>query len=106
MFQTRKDILKKIRTQIKNGKPIIGASAGNGTSAKLEEEGGADLIVIYNTDRYRKAGRGTLAGLMPYGDANQIVVELAEEVLTLVKNIPVLAGVCGSDPFKVMRNIF
>ncbi|MHB8278226.1 MAG: phosphoenolpyruvate hydrolase family protein [Candidatus Humimicrobiaceae bacterium] len=102
MIKTREDALKKIRTEIKTGKPIIGAGAGTGISAKFEEEGGADLIVIYNSGRYRMAGRGSLAGLMPYGNANSIVVEMAGEVLTVVKNTPVLAGVCGTDPFRIM----
>lgn len=84
------------------GVPIIGAGAGTGISAKFEEEGGADLIVIYNSGRYRMAGRGSLAGLMPYGDANAIVMEMAGEVLTIVKHTPVLAGVCGTDPFRQM----
>ena len=102
MIKTREDALKKIRKEIKAGKPIIGAGAGTGISAKFEEEGGVDLIVIYNSGRYRMAGRGSLAGLMPYGDANSIVVEMAGEVLTVVKNTPVLAGICGTDPFRIM----
>jgi len=84
------------------GVPLVGAGAGTGISAKFEEEGGADLIVIYNSGRYRMAGRGSLAGLMPYGDANAIVMEMANEVLTIVKHTPVLAGVCGTDPFRQM----
>jgi predicted TIM-barrel enzyme len=84
------------------GRPIIGAGAGTGISAKCAEAGGADLIIIYNSGRYRMAGRGSLAGLMPYGDANAIVVEMAREVLPVVKNTPVLAGVCGTDPFRDM----
>ena len=76
--------------------------AGTGISAKCEEAGGVDLIVIYNSGRFRMAGRGSLAGMMPYGDANQIVVEMASEVLPVVQNIPVLAGVCGTDPFRLM----
>jgi predicted TIM-barrel enzyme len=102
MIKTRADALKKIREEIKAGKPIIGAGAGTGISAKFEEEGGVDLIVLYNSGRYRMSGRGSLAGLMPYGDANNIVTEMAGEVLTIVKNTPVLAGVCGTDPFKIM----
>lgn len=98
----REDILKRLRNQIAEGKPIIGAGAGTGISAKCEEAGGIDLIVIYNSGRYRMAGRGSLAGLMPYGDANQIVVEMGSEVLPVVKNTPVLAGVCGTDPFRLM----
>ncbi len=82
--------------------PIIGAGAGTGISAKIEEAGGVDLIVIYNSGRFRMAGRGSLAGLMPYGDANAIVMEMAGEVLTVVKDTPVLAGVCGTDPFRQM----
>lgn len=84
------------------GKPIIGAGAGTGISAKCAEAGGADLIIIYNSGRYRMAGRGSLAGLMPYGDANAIVMEMAGEVLAIVAKTPVLAGVCGTDPFRVM----
>ncbi|MYI92740.1 phosphoenolpyruvate hydrolase family protein [Candidatus Poribacteria bacterium] len=84
------------------GKPIIGAGAGTGISAKCEESGGIDLIIIYNSGRFRMAGRGSLAGMMPYGDANDIVVEMASEVLPVVKNTPVLAGVCGTDPFRLM----
>ena len=84
------------------GRPIIGAGAGTGISAKCAEAGGADLIIIYNSGRYRMAGRGSLAGLMPYGDANAIVVEMAREVLPIVRKTPVLAGVCGTDPFRVM----
>jgi len=84
------------------GRPIIGAGAGTGISAKCAEAGGVDLIIIYNSGRYRMAGRGSLAGLMPYGDANQIVVDMASEVLPVVKDTPVLAGVCGTDPFRLM----
>jgi len=98
----REDILEKLRTNIDSGKPIIGAGAGTGISAKCEEAGGIDLIIIYNSGRFRMAGRGSLAGMMPYGDANQIVVEMASEVLPVVKNTPVLAGVCGTDPFRLM----
>ena len=98
----RENILKRLNDQIAAGKPIIGAGAGTGISAKCEEAGGIDLIVIYNSGRYRMAGRGSLAGLMPYGDANQIVVEMGSEVLPVVKNTPVLAGVCGTDPFRLM----
>jgi predicted TIM-barrel enzyme len=87
---------------IARGEPIVGGGAGTGLSAKCEEAGGIDLIVIYNSGRYRMAGRGSLAGLMPYGDANQIVVEMAAEVLPVVKRTPVLAGVNGTDPFRVM----
>jgi predicted TIM-barrel enzyme len=84
------------------GRPIIGAGAGTGISAKCAEAGGVDLIIIYNSGRYRMAGRGSMAGLLPYGDANAIVVEMAREVLPIVKNTPVLAGVCGTDPFRLM----
>jgi predicted TIM-barrel enzyme len=84
------------------GTPVIGAGAATGISAKCAEAAGADLIIIYNSDRYRTAGRGSLAGLMPYGDANAIVVEMAREVLPVVRKTPVLAGVCGTDPFRIM----
>jgi predicted TIM-barrel enzyme len=98
----RKDraaILKKLREKVARREPIIGGGAGTGISAKSEEAGGIDLIIIYNSGRYRMAGRGSLAGLMPYGNANQIVKEMAFEVLPVVKDVPVLAGVCGTDPF-------
>lgn len=98
----RKEILKRLRAQAASGKPIVGCGAGTGISAKCAEAGGADIIIIYNSGRYRMAGRGSLAGLMPYGDANGIVVEMASEVLPVVKNTPVLAGVCGTDPFRLM----
>jgi predicted TIM-barrel enzyme len=98
----RADILAGLRAQISAGKPIVGAGAGTGISAKCAELGGADLIIIYNSGRYRMAGRGSIAGLMPYGDANQIVVEMAAEVLPVVRNTPVIAGVCGTDPFRQM----
>ncbi len=97
----RQHILKKFRAMIRRGEPIIGGGAGTGLSAKCEEAGGIDLIVIYNSGRYRMAGRGSLAGLMPYGSANDIVLEMAHEVLPVVKQTPVLAGVCGTDPFMV-----
>ncbi|MET3292386.1 UNVERIFIED_CONTAM: putative TIM-barrel enzyme [Brevibacillus sp. OAP136] len=99
---TRQEALARLQEEIKAGNPIIGAGAGTGLSAKSAEAGGADLIIIYNSGRYRMAGRGSLAGLLPYGDANQIVVEMAGEVLPIVKNTPVLAGVCGTDPFRLM----
>ncbi|KYZ75671.1 hypothetical protein AXX12_10685 [Anaerosporomusa subterranea] len=102
MAMTRSEILAKLRKQVAAGKPIIGAGAGTGISAKSAEAGGVDLMVIYNSGRYRMAGRGSLAGLMPYGDANAIVVEMASEVLPVVRNTPVLAGVCGTDPFRLM----
>ena len=94
--------LKRLRQQIEQKRPIVGCGAGTGISAKLAEAGGADLIIIYNSGRYRMAGRGSLAGLMPYGDANAIVTEMAAEVLPIVKDVPVLAGVCGTDPFRLM----
>ncbi len=99
---TRVEILQKLRAQVARGEPIIGAGAGTGLSAKCEEAGGVDLIVIYNSGRFRMAGRGSLAGMMPYGDANAIVVEMAAEVLPVVRDTPVLAGVCGTDPFRLM----
>jgi predicted TIM-barrel enzyme len=98
----RSEILARFRTMKAQGQPIIGAGAGTGISAKNEEAGGADLIVIYNSGRYRMAGRGSLAGMMPYGDANSVVVEMAREVLPVVARTPVLAGVCGTDPFRQM----
>ncbi|MBI1278778.1 MAG: phosphoenolpyruvate hydrolase family protein [Anaerolineaceae bacterium] len=98
----REEILRRLQAQRAAGKPIIGTGAGTGISAKFEEAGGTDLIIIYNSGRYRMAGRGSLAGLMAYGDANAIVMEMAGEVLPVVKNTPVLAGVNGTDPFRVM----
>ena len=100
----RNDILNRLRQNIESGQPIIGGGAGTGLSAKCEEAGGIDLIVIYNSGRFRMAGRGSLAGMMPYGDANQIVIEMASEVLPVVKNTPVLAGGCGTDPFRIMED--
>jgi predicted TIM-barrel enzyme len=100
----RTEILQRLRAQVAQGRPIVGCGAGTGISAKCAEAGGADLIIIYNSGRYRMAGRGSLAGLMPYGDANAIVVEMAAEVLPIVKRTPVLAGVCGTDPFRLMPN--
>jgi predicted TIM-barrel enzyme len=99
---TRKQALERLRAQVEAGKPIIGAGAGTGLSAKCAEAGGTDLIIVYNSGRYRMAGRGSLAGLLPYGDANAIVVEMAAEVLPVVRETPVLAGVCGTDPFRLM----
>src|SRR6516162_3946718 len=99
---TRGEALARLRTQVEARRPVIGAGAGTGLSAKLAEAGGADLIIIYNSGRYRMGGRGSLAGLMPYGDANAIVVDMAREVLPVVKETPVLAGVCGTDPFRLM----
>jgi predicted TIM-barrel enzyme len=98
----RDEALRRLRGQVEAGKPIIGAGAGTGLSAKCAEAGGVDLIIIYNSGRYRMAGRGSLAGLLPYGDANAIVVEMAAEVLPIVQETPVLAGVCGTDPFRLM----
>src|SRR5215467_8002319 len=100
---TRDQILQRLRAQIAAGKPIIGGGAGTGISAKCAEAGGIDLIIIYNSGRFRMAGRGSMSGMMPYGDANQIVMDMAREVLPVVKNTPVLAGVCGTDPFRIMK---
>ena len=102
MAEQRSEILKRFRRKIAEGKPIIGGGAGTGISAKFEEAGGIDLIVIYNSGRFRMAGHGSLAGLMPYGDANAIVLEMASEVLPVVRKTPVLAGVCGTDPMRMM----
>jgi predicted TIM-barrel enzyme len=99
---TREQALARLRAQVEAGRPIIGAGAGTGLSAKCAEAGGGDLIIIYNSGRYRMAGRGSLAGLLPYGDANAIVVDMAREVLPVVRETPVLAGVCGTDPFRLM----
>jgi len=96
------EALARLRRTVADGGVIIGAGAGTGLSAKCAEAGGADLIIIYNSGRYRMAGRGSLAGCMPYGDANAIVVEMAGEVLPIVRETPVLAGVCGTDPFRLM----
>jgi predicted TIM-barrel enzyme len=98
----RRDILERFRGQVAEGNLLVGAGAGTGLSAKCVEAGGADLIVIYNSGRFRMAGRGSLAGMMPYGDANAIVVDMAGEVLPVVQHTPVLAGVCGTDPFRLM----
>ncbi|HJQ82279.1 MAG TPA: phosphoenolpyruvate hydrolase family protein [Lacipirellulaceae bacterium] len=105
MPETRQSILNRFRKKLAAGRPLIGGGAGTGISAKCEEAGGIDLIVIYNSGRFRMAGRGSLAGLMPFGNANQIVKEMAYEVLTAVEHTPVLAGVCGTDPF-VIRDKF
>ncbi len=99
---TRLEALARFRDQVAARAPIIGAGAGTGLSAKCAEAGGADLIIIYNSGRYRMAGRGSLAGMMPYGDANAIVMDMAREVLPIVRETPVLAGVCGTDPFRLM----
>jgi predicted TIM-barrel enzyme len=101
-FISRAEALKRLNAQVTAGTPIVGCGAGTGISAKFAEKGGADLIIIYNSGRYRMAGRGSLAGLMPYGDANGIVVEMAAEVLPVVRDTPVQAGVCGTDPFRLM----
>ncbi len=101
-FIKRDEIVKRLRAQAADGKPIVGTGAGTGISAKFAERGGADLIIIYNSGRYRMAGRGSLAGMLPYGDANGIVEEMGYEVLPVVQDTPVLAGVCGTDPFRLM----
>ncbi|MCZ8187486.1 MAG: phosphoenolpyruvate hydrolase family protein [Beijerinckiaceae bacterium] len=98
----RSELLDRYRAMIARGEPIVGGGAGTGLSAKCEEAGGIDLIVIYNSGRFRMAGRGSLSGLMPYGDANAIVMDMASEVLPVVKKTPVIAGVCGTDPFRSM----
>ncbi len=105
MRETRSDIIKRLRTKIAQGMPIIGGGAGTGISAKCEEAGNIDLIVIYNSGRFRMAGRGSLAGLMPYGNANEIVKEMGREVLTAVNHTPVLAGVCATDPFMIRDHL-
>src|SRR6266545_6880560 len=102
-FITREVALERLRAQVARGSPIVGAGAGTGISAKFAEAGGADLIIIYNSGRYRMAGRGSLAGLLAYGDANAIVVDMAREVLPVVSDTPVLAGVNGTDPFRIME---
>ena len=102
MAVTRVEIGERLRQQVVSGHPIIGCGAGTGISAKFAERGGADLLIIYNSGRYRMAGRGSLAGLMPFGDANAIVLEMGSEVLPVVSDTPVLAGVCGTDPFRLM----
>lgn len=100
---TRMEIIEKFKAQVKEGQTLLGVGAGTGITAKFSEAGGADMLIVYNSGRYRMAGRGSLAGLLSYGDANQIVVEMGSEVLPVVKNTPVLAGVCGTDPFRVME---
>jgi predicted TIM-barrel enzyme len=99
---TRREAIARLGQQVRDGRPVIGAGAGTGLSAKCAEAGDADLIIIYNSGRYRMAGRGSLAGMMPYGDANAIVMDMAREVLPIVLDTPVLAGVCGTDPFRLM----
>jgi len=101
-FIPRSESLRRLRARVAAGEPIVGAGAGTGISAKFAERGGVDLIIIYTSGRFRMAGRGSLSGLMPYGDANAIVVEMAREVLPVVRDTPVLAGVCGTDPFRLM----
>jgi predicted TIM-barrel enzyme len=101
-FIGRDIALARLRARVDAREPILGAGAGTGISAKFAERGGVDLIIIYNSGRFRMAGRGSLAGLLPYGDANAIVVDMAREVLPVVKNTPVLAGVCGTDPFRII----
>ncbi len=98
----RDEILARLRSQVAAGRPIVGGGAGTGLSAKCAEAGGIDLIIIYNSGRFRMAGRGSMSGMMPYGDANQIVMDMAREVLPVVERTPVLAGVCGTDPFRRM----
>jgi predicted TIM-barrel enzyme len=100
---SREECLQRLRGQVAAGKPIVGGGAGTGLSAKCAEAGGIDLIIIYNSGRFRMAGRGSLSGMMPYGDANQIVMDMAREVLPIVQRTPVLAGVCGTDPFRIMK---
>ena len=102
MTMTRTGILRGLRAKVARGEAIVGAGAGTGLSGKCAQAGGADLIVIYNSGRFRMAGHGALSGLMPYGDANAIVLEMAREVLPVVRSTPVLAGVCGTDPFRLM----
>jgi predicted TIM-barrel enzyme len=99
----RSDILARLRAKVAAGRPIVGGGAGTGLSAKMSEAGGIDLLVIYNSGRFRMGGRGSLSGMMPYGDANAIVMEMAREVLPVVSRTPVLAGVCGTDPFRLMK---
>ncbi len=101
-FISYQECLKRLKSQVKQKKPIIGAGAGTGISAKFAEKGGVDIIIIYNSGRYRMAGRGSAAGILSYGDANEIVVDMAREVLPVVQDTPVLAGVCGTDPFRLM----
>src|ERR1700755_357653 len=101
---SRREILDGFRKQIAEGKPIVGGGAGTGISAKMSEAGGIDLLVIYNSGRFRMGGRGSLSGMMPYGDANAIVMEMAREVIPVARETAVLAGVCGTDPFRLMPN--
>lgn len=101
---SRAQCLERLRAQVQAGKPIVGGGAGTGLSAKCAEAGGIDLLIIYNSGRFRMAGRGSLSGMMPYGDANQIVLDMAREVLPVVPQTPVIAGVCGTDPFRLMKH--
>jgi predicted TIM-barrel enzyme len=103
MPMPRQEILTRLRAKVAAGRPIIGGGAGIGLTAKMSEAAGIDLLVIYNSGRFRMAGRGSLSGMMPYGDANAIVLDMAREVLPVVRHVPVLAGVCGTDPFRVMK---
>jgi predicted TIM-barrel enzyme len=100
---SRDEVLGRLRVKVASGQPIVGGGAGTGISAKMSEAGGIDLLIIYNSGRFRMAGRGSLSGLLPYGDANAIVMEMAREVLPVVAHTPVLAGVCGTDPFRIMK---
>jgi predicted TIM-barrel enzyme len=102
-MNSRSEIVERLRAKVSIGEPIIGGGAGTGLSAKCSEEAGLDFIVVYNSGRYRMAGRSSMAGLMPYGDANQIVMDMGAEILPVVDRIPVVAGVCGTDPFRIMR---
>ena len=104
MSTPRESILRNLRAQVAAGRIIVGGGAGTGLSAKCGELGGLDLLILYNSGRFRMAGRGSLSGLMPYGDANQIVMEMAREVLPIVERTPVLAGVCATDPFRMMKH--
>src|SRR3954449_13136189 len=101
-FIPRREALRRLRDQVAAGRPLLGAGAGTGNSAQFAEQGGVDLIIIYNSGRYRMAGRGSMAGVLAFGDANAIVVEMAAEVLPVVRDTPVLAGVNGTDPFRSM----
>ncbi len=100
---SREEIMRRLRDKVAAGKPVVGGGAGTGISAKMSEAGGIDLLVIYNSGRFRMGGRGSLSGMMPYGDANAIVMEMAREVIPVVHKTPVIAGVCGTDPFRVMK---
>ncbi len=101
-MNSRSEIISRLRAKVAEGRPIIGGGAGTGLSAKCSEAAGLDFIVVYNSGRYRMAGRSSMAGLMPYGDANAIVMEMGSEILPVVDHIPVVAGVCGTDPFRIM----